>query len=149
MENNVKIGHPVLGIVLGILGILIAFLLTLIAGVVAGGLALLLGIAAILIGVSSKKKGGKGIGAIVMGGLAVVLAISMTLTSVNGLKAVSAEAEKVKPGSLVARYCDNPYFGLIGIASKIPQDEAGLQELMNELDELQALSTAAATDPAN
>lgn len=144
METKVKSGHPVLGIVLGILGIIIGLLLTFFAGVIAGGLAILLGILAIALGVSARKKSGKGMGAIVMGVIAVLLAVFMTVNTINTFKAMHDAAEKAKPDSLVAKYCENPYFGAIGIIASIPQDEASLEALMQELEELQALETEAA-----
>lgn len=148
MENNVKAGHPVLGIVLAILGILVALFLCLITGVIGGGIALVLGILAIVIGIMGKKKGGKGVGAIVMGVVAVVMAIAMTISSVNMLKLLKTTAEKAKPGALIAQYCDDPYFGLAGIIAKMPKTEAGMEDLMKELEELQALESAAAAETA-
>lgn len=148
MEPKMKAGHPVLGIVLAILAILIALFMTLLTGVIGGGIALVLGVLAIVIGILGKKKGGKGVGAIVLGVIAVVMAIAMTLSSVNMLKALKVTAEKAKPGALIAQYCDDPYFGLAGIVAKMPKDQAGMEELMKELEELQALESAAATEAA-
>ncbi len=79
-----KIGHPVLGIVLAVLGIGIAVLFTLLFGVIAGGAAALLGIIAIVLGVGARK-GGRGLGAIVTGSVAIVVAIGMMFTTVSAM----------------------------------------------------------------
>ena len=144
METNMKAGHPVLGIVLGIVGFLISLPITLIFGVGGGAVAFLLGLIALLLGISAKRKGGKGGGAIVMGTLAILIAVSMTLFSISTFRTLHDEAERKWPGSLIAKYCDNPYFGAAGILSKMPKDEGGLQELKDELEELGLLDLNAA-----
>jgi Flp pilus assembly protein protease CpaA len=138
MENNVKTGHPVLGILLALLGIGIALLFTFLTGVIGGGIALLLGVLAVVLGVKARK-GGKGIGAIVLGVIAIVLALLMTFSSIATFSAMRSEAEKAKPGSLIAKYTDKPYLGVVGILMNLPTDEASVEELMNEINELQAM----------
>lgn len=142
METNVKTGHPVLGILLGLLGIGAALLLTFITGVIGGGIALLLGVLAVVLGVKARK-GGKGIGAIVIGAIAILLAGTMTFSSIATFTTLRSEAEKAKPGSLIAKYCDKPYLGVVGILASLPQDEASLEQLMNEINELQSQMEAA------
>ena len=135
MENKVKTGHPLLGILLGLLGILIALLFTFMTGVIAGGLAVLLGVLAVVLGVKARK-GGKGLGAIVLGVIAVGLAVLMTTGTIGGIVTMRDEAEKTKPGALVAKYADKPWLGVMGIVRNLP-DEASAEELMKEISELQ------------
>ncbi len=144
MENKVKVGHPVLGIVLGIFGILIALLLTFLTGAIGGGIAFILGIAAFLVGLSTKRNGGKGVGAMVIGVVAVLMAAFMTISSIGIFSTIRNEAEKTKPGSLLAKSASNPYMGVVGLIMNMPKDEASIEELMNEINEFQAAATAEA-----
>ena len=141
MEYKAKIGHPVLGIVLGFLGIAAAILLTFATGVIGGGIALLLGLIGMILGISAKKKGGKGVGAIVVGVICVIMAVVLTFTTVAGMAGLRDKARELKPDSIFAKYAENPYMGAIGIFLNMPQDEASMEALQQELQELQALST--------
>ena len=144
MENKVKVGHPVLGIVLGIFGILIALLLTFLTGAIGGGIAFILGIAAFLVGLSTKRNGGKGVGAMVIGVVAVLMAAFMTISSIGIFSTIRNEAEKTKPGSLLAKSASNPYMGVVGLIANMPKDESSIEELMNEINEFQdAVATEA------
>ena len=131
---NNKIGHPVAGIVLGILGIAVALLMTLIFGVIAGAVAGVLGITAALLGISARRRGSRGVGAIVAGALALVLAVSLTFTSAGMLKTMkdTAVASGVAPN--FARYMDNPYLGIAGVAANAVEDMKG-----NETDVVKTL----------
>lgn len=134
MSNSNGTGHPVLGIVLGIIGILIAIIFSMITGAISGAIALILGIAAILIGINARKLCGKGIGAIVTGAIAVILSIVMTVSSINTMKLLKQQAEE--QGLKLAQYMTNPYLGIVGIFSNLPQDEASLTEIVEQLNEL-------------
>lgn len=144
MENKMKVGHPVLGIVLGIFGVLIALFLTFLTGAIGGCVALLLGVLAFALGLSAKKKGGMGVGAMIFGVIAVVMAIVMTVSSIGIFTTIRNEAEKTKPGSLIAKSASNPYLGVVGLIINMPKDEASIEELMNEINEFQAAATAEA-----
>lgn len=143
MSNNEnKIGHPVLGIVLGIIGLLLAIPCTLLFGLIGGIVAGVLGLIAILLGVLARSKGGKGVGAIVTGILAVVLAVVMTSTSIGLVKTlqdIAKDHADVAPH--VSKYIGeaNPNMGFVGVVFNIPQDEASLQEILDELNELNKL----------
>ena len=136
---NNKAGHPVAGIVLGILGIAVALLLTLMFGVIA--VAGILGIVAALLGYSAHKRGNRGVGAIVAGVLALVLAVSMTFTTVGMMKHLKATADASGVAPNFARYMDNPYLGLAGVAANAVEDMKGnntdvVKTLQSELDAL-------------
>ena len=141
MEYKTKIGHPVLGIVLGFLGIAAAILLTFATGVIGGGIALLLGVIGIILGISTKKKGGKGIGSIVVGVICVIMAVVLTFTTVAAMAGLRDRAKELKPDSLFAQYATNPFMGAIGIFLNMPQDQASVEALQQELQELQELSS--------
>ena len=143
---NNKVGHPVAGIVLGILGIAVALLMTLLFGVIAGAVAGILGIVAALLGYSAHKRGNRGVGAIVAGVLALVLAVSLTFTSANLLKTMKDTAVSSGVAPNFAKYMDNPYLGIAGMAANAVEDMKG-----NETDvfktlqgELEALNKYAA-----
>lgn len=138
---NNKVGHPVAGIVLGIAGIGVALLMTLLFGVAAGAVAGVLGIGAALLGFFARKNGNRGIGAIVAGALAIVLAFTMTFASVNTLKTMKDVAEKSGVAPTFAKYMDNPYMGIAGIAANAAKsgntDEA-VNTIQKEMDALKA-----------
>ena len=134
MSEYRKTGHPILGVILGLLGIAAAIFLAMLAGVIGGGIAVAFGLAALLIGISGRKKGGKGIGAIIVGALAILLAVALTATTVGGLKEMHQKAVESGSAPLVAKYAENPYLGLLGVALKIPNDEGTLQELTDQLN---------------
>ncbi len=139
-ENNTKVGHPVLGIFLGLLGIIIALLLSFVTGAVATGVAVLLGLIAILLGVKARR-GGKGISAIITGGIAIVLAVLMLVTTIGTFNVMRDKAASSGVAPLLAKYIDKPYLGLVGVIISLPQDEATLQELIDEMNQLNELQT--------
>lgn len=143
--NGNKVGHPVVGIILGIAGIALAVLMTLLFGVIAGAVAGILGIVAALLGVSARRKGNRGTGAIVAGVLAVILAFTMTFTTVNTLKGMKEVAETSGVAPTFAQYMDNPYMGIAGIAvnaAKSGNTEDAAKTVQKELDALRAYMEA-------
>ena len=133
MSNyEVKQGHPVLGIILGILGILAAIFLCLFTGIIGGAIAGILGLAAFLIGLNARKYN-KGFGAIFTGALALVLAVVFTIVSINTFKEIRNEASRyAEKAPLVVKCLDNPYLGIIGMIIKLPKDEGSAQELLDQ-----------------
>ena len=127
--------------ILGILGIAVALLMTLMFGVIAGAVAGVLGIGAALLGYSAHKRGTRGAGAIVAGVLALVLAVSMTFTTVGMMKHLKATADASGVAPNFARYMDNPYLGLAGVAANAVEDMKGndtdvVKTLQGELEAL-------------
>ena len=138
-ETAVKTGHPVTGIVLGIAGIVVALLTTLLFGVVAGAVAGALGLGALLLGISARKGGRRGIGAIVAGTLALVLAVTMTFASVGTMKKLKDTAAASGVAPTFTKYMDNPYMGLSSALIKAVNDNTSkdaVKTLQNELDAL-------------
>ena len=134
-ENKMKIGHPVLGIVLAVLGISIAVLFTLLFGVIAGGAAALLGIIAIVLGVGARK-GGRGLGAIVTGSVAIVVAIGMMFTTVSAMNLMHKAALETGKAPVFAECFESPYMGISSIYFKIAGDEAKMKAVTEELETL-------------
>ncbi len=134
-ENKMKIGHPVLGIVLAVLGIGIAVLFTLLFGVIAGGAAALLGIIAIVLGVGARK-GGRGLGAIVTGSVAIVVAIGMMFTTVSAMNLMHKAALETGKAPVFAECFESPYMGISSIYFKIAGDEAKMKAVTEELETL-------------
>lgn len=143
MSNYEKKGHPVAGIVLGILGILFGLTLPLLCGLIGGGIGLLLGVGAILLGVFAANSGKK-TAAIILGGLAILISIFLCLTSVNLMKELKVKAEESGVAPIFSKYATNPYMGLFGILSGMPQDEASINQIMEEFDQLNKLTDTAA-----
>ena len=150
VNGNNKVGHPVAGIVLGILGIAVALLMTLLFGVIAGAVAGILGIVAALLGYSAHKRGNRGVGAIVAGVLALVLAVSLTFTSANLLKTMKDTAISSGVAPTFAKYMDNPYLGIAGVAANAVNDRKNPDAVKTIQNELEALNkyVAHAEQPA-
>lgn len=135
-EAIYKSGHPVLGLVLGILGILIGLFLCLVAGIVTGAVAFLLGVLAIILGIGAKKNQNGGVGAIIVGVLAIVVSIASTLFITGTFQMLREKAVETQTAPLVEKYLDKPYLGIMGVAMNMPKDEAGIQELVDQLNKL-------------
>ncbi len=142
MSNYEKKGHPVLGIVLGILGILIGIVTPLVFGLIGGGIGLLLGIGAVLLGIFASASG-KRTAAIILGALAILASIIMSVTSVNIMKELRVKAQESGIAPTIAEFCTNPYMGLIGVVTSMPQDEASLNKVMDEFNQLNNLADTA------
>ena len=115
--------------------------MTLLFGVIAGAVAGVLGIVAALLGYSAHKRGNRGVGAIVAGVLALVLAVSLTFTSANLLKTMKDTAVSSRVAPNFAKYMDNPYLGIAGVAANAVEDMKGkdtdvFKTLQGELEAL-------------
>ena len=136
---NTKVGHPVVGILLGIAGIAVALLMTLLFGVIAGVVSGVLGIGAVLLGYFARKKGTRGMGAIVTGTLAIVLAISMTFASAGILKTMKDVAVQSGVAPTFAKYMEDPYLGIAGMAAnaaKYGNTDESMKTMQKEMDAL-------------
>lgn len=127
----------VLGVILGILAIVCAFIATFLFGTTGAIIAAVLAAAAIVLAVLKRKKDGKGgIAAIVIGTLAIILAFSMSSTWSKVFTELHTKAVKVKPDGLWAQVSEDASSGLVGIINKLPTDEASLNTLVEEMNEL-------------
>ena len=136
---NSKAGHPVAGIVLGIVGMAVALLMTLLFGVIAGAVAGCLGIIAALLGMSARRHGSRGTGAVVSGILALVLAVTLSFASVSMMKELRETAVKSGVAPTLIQYMDNPYLGLSSVVVKAASDSKDKDAVKTIQGELEAL----------
>ena len=130
-----KAGHPVLGVVLGILGILCALFLCMLGGIIGGAIALIFGVLAVLLGLSARKNGGRGIAAVIAGALAIILAVVMTVSTVSLFTQMKEEVSKyADEAPLVVKCLDNPSLGFVGMIMKLPNDEGTANELIEQFN---------------
>ena len=133
VNTNCKMGHPVAGIVLGIAGIAVSLLLTLMFGVIAGAVAAGLGIFAAVLGISARRHGRRGMGAIVTG------AATMTFSTVTILTGMKQTAQAAGIAPTFAKCMDNPYMGVAGIAAnamKVQNETDAVKTIQGEMEAL-------------
>ncbi len=127
----------ILGVIIGILAIVCAFIATLLFGTAGGVAAGVLGAAAIVLGFVKRRKDGKGgIASVIIGVLAVIMAFALTGIWSNAFRALHEKALGDKPDGLWAQATENTSSGLMGIINNLPTDEAGINELIEEMNEL-------------
>lgn len=137
-------------VILGILSLVCSLIGTFLFGKAGAIFAGVLAAAAIVVGFVRLRKQGKA-GSGVFGMIAGVLAIMMALSINSGMKAVFTElhtkAIESKPDGLWAQVSVQTDDGFVGLISRMPKDEAKLQALMDEMNELN-LSEKDAAAPA-
>lgn len=133
----------IIAVVLGILAIMCAFLATFLFGTTGAIIAAVLAVAAVVLAFLKRKKDGKGgIAAIVIAVLAVILAFSLSSVWSRTFTELHKKALEVKPDGLWAQTSENTDKGLMGIISNLPKDEASMNALVEEMNELnKALET--------
>lgn len=133
----------ILAAILGIIAVLVALLATFLFGNAGLIIALVLAAVAIVLAVLKRKKDGKGgIVAIVICALAVILAFVMNSSWSKTFKAIREKALEYKPDSLWAQVSEDTSGGLMGIIKRIPQDDATLNALVQEMTDLNKLAEA-------
>ena len=131
----------ILGVVLGIAAVLCALFATFLFGTAGCIISVVLAAAAIVLAVLKRKKDKKGgIAAIVIGALAVILAFSMSNTWSKAFTELHNKAVEYKPDGLWAQASEDTSGGLMGIINKLPQDEASMNALMEEMNELNKIT---------
>jgi len=133
----------VLAIVLGILAIVCALIATFLFGTTGVIIAAVLAVAAVALAFLKRKKDGKGgIAAIVIAVLAVILALSLSSVWSRTFTELHKKALEVKPDGLWAQVSEKTDGGLMGLISDMPKDEAFMNKLVEEINELnKALET--------
>ena len=127
----------ILGVILGILALACAIFATFLFGTAGAIVTSVLAAGAILLGVFKRMKEKKGgIAAIVIGVLAVVLLFAMTSLWSSMFKELHNKAVELKPEGLWAQASEEVNGGLVGILRRLPQDEATMNQLMEEMNEL-------------
>ena len=131
----------ILGVILGIAAVVCALLGTFLFGTTGAIIAAVLAAAAIVLSFLKRKKDGKGgIVGIVIGVLAVILAFSMNSTWSNAFKELHKKAVEYKPDGLWAQVSEDTNNGLMGIIKNLPTDEATMNALVDEMNELNKLT---------
>ena len=127
----------ILAVVLGILAIVCAFFATFLFGTTGAIVAAVLAVAAVVLAFLKRKKDGKGgIAAIVIAVLAVILAFSLSSVWSRTFTELHKKALEVKPDGLWAQVSEKTYGGLMGLISGLPTDEASMNTLIEEMNEL-------------
>ena len=130
----------ILGVVLGLLAIACAFFATLLFGTVGGIIAAVIAVIAIVLGIVKRKKDGKGgIAAIVIGALAILMSIGLANVWSSMFTKLHDKAVELKPDGLWAQVSEETNGGLMGLIKKMPTDEASLNALIDEMNELNKL----------
>ena len=129
--------------ILAILALVCAFLATFLFGT-AGGIAVgVLAVVTAVLGIVKRKRDKKGgIASIVIGAIAIVLAIALTGMWSCMFTELHKQAVEYKPDGLWAQVSEKTDGGIVGILSRIPRDEAGLNALVDEMNELNAIREA-------
>ena len=131
----------ILGVILGIAAVVCALLGTFLFGTTGAIIAAVLAAAAIVLALLKRKKDGKGgIAAIAIAVVAVILAFSMSSTWSNAFKELHKKAVEYKPDGLWAQVSEDTNNGLMGIIKKLPTDEATMNALADEMNELNKLT---------
>ena len=131
----------IFGGILGILAVACALLATALFGTTGGIIAGVLAVIAILLGIFKRRRDKKGgITAIVIAVLAIILAVAMTSFWSNAFKQVHDKAVEFKPDGLWAQASEDTSHGLMGIISRMPKDEASMNALVDEMNELNKLT---------
>ena len=131
----------ILAVVLGILGVVCSLIATFLFGTVGGVISGALGAAAVVLSCLKKKKTGKvGKAGIVIGALSIILAFALTGTWMKAFTELHNKAIEYKPDGLWAQVSEDTAGGLMGLINKLPQDEASMNALMDEMSELNKIS---------
>ena len=131
----------IFGVILGIIAILSGLLATFIFGTTGLIITLVLAAAAIALGIIKRvrtKKGG--IPAIVIGVLALLIGFGANNFWGTMFQSLHDRAVEYMPDSLWAEVSEDYTHGVMGIVSNLPTDEASLNKIIDEMNQLTKLS---------
>ena len=127
----------ILAVILAIVAVPCALLATLLFGSTGMIITAIVAVVAIALAVFKRIKTKKGgIAAIVISVLAVILAVGMTNTTAMMFKTLHEKAVEFKPDGLWAQVSENYNSGMMGLIKNMPKDEASLNALVEEMNEL-------------
>ena len=127
----------IIAVILGILAVICAVLATALFGIEGGIAAAILAVAAIALGILKRRRDQKGgIAAIVIAVLAILMAFGMTNMWSNAYRTIHNQAVEFKPNGLWAQASEETNHGLMGIIKRLPTDEASLNAMVDEMNEL-------------
>ena len=131
----------ILGVIIGIVAVLCALFATFLFGTTGAIISVVLAAVAVVLAILKRKKDKKGgIAAIVIAVLAVVLAFSLSSTWSRAFTELHKKALEFKPDGLWAKVSEDTNNGLMGIINKLPRDEASMNALIEEMDELNKIN---------
>ena len=130
----------IIAVILGILAVACAALATFLFGTTGGIVAGVIGGCALLLAVLKRIKTGKGgKAAIVISALAIYMAFSLTSTWSAAFTNLHNKALEYRPDGLWAQVTENTDGGLRGIMGNLPNDEATLNALVEEMNDLNGI----------
>ena len=133
----------IFGVIVGILAVAAAVVATFLFGSTGGIIAAVLAVVAIVLGILKRRRNKKGgIVAIVIAVLAVILAFALTSTWSNLFKEAHNKAVEYKPDGMWAQISEDTNHGIMGLISKLPTDDASMNALVEELNELNKMIDA-------
>ena len=124
----------IFGVILGIVAVLCGLLATFLFGTTGAVIAAVIAAAAIALGVLKRKKDGAA--AIAIGVIAIVLAFSVNGLWTNMFTQLHEKALELKPDGLWAQASENVNGGIMSVITRLPADEASMNALMEEMQEL-------------
>ena len=131
----------ILGVIIGILAVVAAVLATFLFGSTGAIITVILAVIAIALGIVKRVKTRKGgIAAIVIAVLAVVLSFGLANNWSNVFKELHNKAVELMPDGMWAQASEDTGHGIMGIIGKLPKDEASLNKLVEEMNELNKLT---------
>ena len=130
----------IIAVILGILAVACAALATFLFGTTGGIVAGVIGGCALLLAVFRRIKTGKGGKAVmVISALAIYMAFSLTSTWSAAFTNLHNKALEYRPDGLWAQVTENTDGGLMGIMGNLPNDEATLNALVEEMNDLNGI----------
>ncbi len=131
----------VAGIIIGVLALICVLVATFLLGSTGAIITAVLAAVAIVLAILKRTKDKRGgIPAIIIGVLAIVLAFSMSNAWSRAFSDLHQKALTYKPDGLWAQVSEDTNGGFLGIISKFPRDEAGMNSLVEEMNELNKLN---------
>ena len=133
----------IFGVIIGLLAVVAAAFATFLFGTTGFIVAAVLAVVAIVLGILKRRKDGKGgIAAIVIAAMAIILAFALTNTWSGVFKELHNKAMEYKPDGMWGQASEDTNHGIMGVISKLPTDEASLNKLVEEMNELNKLAEA-------
>ncbi len=131
----------ILAVILSILAVLCALFATVLLGTTGLIISVVLAVIAIVLAVLKRNQDGKGgIAAIVIAVLAAVMAFGLNNFWADTFKELHDKALEYKADSLWAQASGDTSKGLMEIISKLPTDDASLNALVEEMNELSKIT---------
>lgn len=131
----------IFAIILGIVAVLCALFATFLFGTTGIFITLGLAVIAIVLAILKRKRDGKGgIPGIVISVLAIILAICMANVWHTGFQELHKKAVELMPESFWAQVTTETNSGMMGLFQQMPKDEASLQKMIDEMNELNKMT---------